>query len=79
MLKRDQRGLAYVVIAQYGPGGVGETLRAIDPARVEFTGGLAHSKMSRKELDALPALQADDWPSGLSPEGARDPGALNRN
>ena len=80
MLKRDQRGLAYVVIAQYGLGGVGETLRAVDPARIEFTGGLAHSKMSRKELDALPALQADDWPSALPPEGRRaNSGALNRS
>lgn len=29
--------------------------------------------------DALPALQADDWPSALTSAGARDPGALDRN
>jgi hypothetical protein len=80
MLKRDQRGLAYVVIAQYGLGGVGETLRAVDPARIEFTGGYAHSKMSGKEFDALPALRAGDWPSALPSEGQRtNPGALDRN
>jgi hypothetical protein len=72
MLKRDQRGLAYVVIAQYGLGGVGETLRAVDPARIEFTGGVARIKMSGKEFDALPALPADDWPSALPSEGQRE-------
>jgi hypothetical protein len=83
MLKRDQRELAYVVIAQYGLGGVGETLRAVDPTRIEFTGGFARSKMSRRELDALPALQADDWPSALPPQERRPnagaSGALDRN
>ena len=79
MLRRDQRGLAYVVVAQYGMGGVGETLRAVDPANIEFTADFAHSKISRKELDALPALQADDWPSALPSERAREPGALDRN
>lgn len=48
-------------------------------AREKFTGGFAHSKMSRKELDALSALQADDWPSALPPEGRRaNFGALDR-
>ncbi|MBG0799821.1 PRC-barrel domain-containing protein [Methylocystis sp. L43] len=78
MLKRDQRGLAYVVIAEYELGGVGETLRAVDPACIEFTDGVAHIKMSRKELDALPALQTDDWPSALPPAAQRIPGASDR-
>jgi hypothetical protein len=73
MLKRDQRGLAYVVVAQYGMGGVGETLRAVDPANIEFAADFAHSKISRKELDALPALQADDWPSALPSDARNSP------
>jgi hypothetical protein len=79
MLNRDQRGLAYVVIAQYGLGGVGETLRAVDPARMEFSGGFAHSKLTRRELNALPALEADDWPYALPCSGQQvSPGASDR-
>lgn len=65
MMKRDQRGIAYVVIAQYGQAGVGETLRAVEPARLEFTGTVARSTMSLSDVDALPALKPDDWPSAL--------------
>ncbi len=65
MLTQDQRSIAYVVISQHGVGGVGETLRAVDPAQLEFTGGAVRSKMSGHQLDALPALEADNWPSAL--------------
>jgi len=69
MMKREQRGIAYVVIAQYGEAGIGETLRAVDPARLEFTGTEARTTMSASEIDALPALKADDWPAALPRKG----------
>lgn len=67
---RASPGLGFVVFA---------TIAWSLTAREKFTGGFAHSKMSRKALDALPALQADDWPSALPSEGRRaNSGALDR-
>ncbi len=74
MLRRDQRSLCYVVIAHHGIGGVGETLRAVDPAELDFADGVARTKMSVAHLDALPALQADNWPSAFPSPGAGSPG-----
>ncbi|MGD9545706.1 MAG: PRC-barrel domain-containing protein [Methylocystis sp.] len=65
MLQRDQRSLAYVVIAQQELGGMAETLRALDPRRIEFGENHARSDITEKELDALPPLKADAWPSAL--------------
>lgn len=73
MLRRDQRSLCYVVIAHHGLGGVGETLRAVDPADLDFADGVARTSMSGARLDALPALQADNWPSAFPLAGKGSP------
>ena len=65
MLKRDQRNIAYVVIAQYGLGGLDETLRVLDPTRLDFAGEVVRARLSAKEFEALPAIEGDNWPSAL--------------
>jgi len=72
MLRRDQRSLCYVVIAHHGLGGLGETLRAVDPAELDFAEGVVRTKMSRARLETLPALQADNWPSSFPGRSASE-------
>lgn len=74
MLQRDQRNIAYVVIAHYGLGGLDETLHAIDPKQLDFACENVRARMSEREFEALPKLAADNWPSAL-PDQISEPTA----
>lgn len=65
MLQCDSRDLAYLVVSIGGVGGVGETLRALDPALVSYGAEGVQSKLSAAELEHLPELAADNWPEAL--------------
>ena len=79
MLKRDQRGLAYVVIAQYGMGGVGETLRAVDPANMSSQAVSRTAKCQGRNSTRYRRFKPTIGPAPYPLRGARDPGALDRN
>jgi hypothetical protein len=70
MLSREKRDLVYLVVSRGGLGGVGEKLHPLDPDAVQLTAEGVVSRLSGTEIDRLPALEPDRWPSEL-PRAAR--------
>lgn len=66
MAKCDGCGLAYVVIAVGGVGGVGERLYAIDPKHFVFSQGQIKMSLRSVDLDNLVAIQSDNWPASIA-------------
>ena len=54
--------IAYVVVAEGGVGGVGETLRRIDWADVRVDGETVSTALDRPAFDRLEQLEKDAWP-----------------
>ena len=54
--------IAYLVIAEGGVGGVGETLRRIDWHEVTVEGDVVKTKMERRQFEQLDKLEKDKWP-----------------
>ncbi len=54
--------LSYVVIAQGGIAGAGETLRAIAPGHLRF-GEKLRCRLSSSQLSAIPPIDDDAWPA----------------
>jgi sporulation protein YlmC with PRC-barrel domain len=62
MLRTDRAEIAYVVIGDGAFGGLGETLRAVEPARLEFQRGGVTARLGLDEFRALPPLEDGTWP-----------------
>ena len=54
--------IAYVVVAQGGVGGVGETLRRLDWRACRFDGNSVLASVGNMEFQRLPTLRRDHWP-----------------
>lgn len=54
--------LRYLVVAQGGVAGVGETFRRVDWHFAGVEEGAVKTDMSPEQFDRLPALQKDNWP-----------------
>lgn len=65
MLGCQDHAIEYLVVSCGGLGGVGETLHAVEPARVRFAADAITFDGDRGALCALPELKADDWPGHL--------------
>lgn len=62
MLSCDGGKLRYLVVAQGGVAGVGETFRRVDWHFAGVDGGAVKTDMSPEQFDCLPELQKDNWP-----------------
>jgi hypothetical protein len=67
MMDCRTKALIYVVTAEGGIGGVGETLRAISPARLHISASAITCDLSCIEWQAFPAIIDDKWPM-VAPE-----------
>lgn len=76
MLCREDRGIVYLVVSRGGVAGLGEHLYPLDPAAVEFSATEVVTRLSARQLAALPVLEPDRWPSRLPREASLD--ALTR-
>lgn len=54
--------IAYVVVAQGGLAGLGETLRKVPWPTVNFEGGRLAGQMDRREFETFEVIQRDRWP-----------------
>lgn len=54
--------IAYMVVADGGVGGVGETLRRIDWNDVTVQGNCVNTKLDRAGFERLDQLEKDEWP-----------------
>lgn len=54
--------LRYLVVAQGGVAGVGETFRRVDWHYAGVEAGAVKTDMSPEQFDRLPELQKDNWP-----------------
>lgn len=63
MVRCDDGGIDYVVVGKGGVGGVGETLHALPWATVRIEPGRIVTRLSEREIDALPAVDPSDWPA----------------
>ena len=55
--------VAYVVVAEGGVGGVGETLRRLDWRDVSGDGQALEASLDARAFSQLPRLERDHWPS----------------
>ena len=55
--------ISYVVVSEGGVGGIGETLRRLDWARVNVTGEQLGTDLSPAQFARLEQLQRDQWPA----------------
>jgi hypothetical protein len=62
MLSCDGGRLRYLVVAQGGIAGVGETFRRVDWRFAGVDEGAVKTDMTPGQFDSLPELQKDDWP-----------------
>lgn len=65
MMRCDDRGLAYLVVAEGGLAGVGERLHALDPGEVQFSSSGAHCDLTVSGLKSLTVLQQGQWPAEI--------------
>ena len=66
MLRCKGRDISYLVVSGGGGlGGVGDRLYLLDPALVDFSHDGLHSNLTEEALQALPEVQADNWPAAL--------------
>ncbi|MEO8142092.1 MAG: PRC-barrel domain containing protein, partial [Sphingomicrobium sp.] len=54
--------IAYLVVAEGGVGGVGETLRRIDWCEVRVDGDVVMTELDRRQFERLEKLEKDKWP-----------------
>jgi len=66
MIERESGRVNYVVVSIGGVGGVGETLRAIPFAQLSFEEDGIKTDLSKREIEALPARDRNDWPAALA-------------
>ena len=62
MAGRSSGRIAYLVVAQGGVGGVGETLRRVDWAAIDPDGAGIAACMDQAWFNDLPVLDKDSWP-----------------
>ena len=62
MAERGNGQIVYLVIAQGGVGGVGETLRRIDWGDVSVEGDGISTNLDRRAFEQLDQLEKDAWP-----------------
>lgn len=65
MLRCDRAEIAYVVIGDGGLGGIGESLRAVDPSRLEFKPEGIVAQFGRDEFLAMPPIGDGAWPQSV--------------
>ena len=65
MLRCTDKGLAYVVVSAGGVAGVGEELRAIDPAQLNFHPDGVSTELTLADFQQRPVLPLDHWPAQL--------------
>ena len=75
MMACDGKRLAYIVIAQGGVGGAGETLHALGPEHFEVTGDSVVCALTEADFAAVPPIDETAWPT-RAPDIAR--GAARR-
>ncbi|TVV76479.1 PRC-barrel domain containing protein [Sphingomonas solaris] len=63
MLRCGDKALAYVVVGVGGLAGIGEELRAVDPARLVFQEDGISTDMTLDDMQHLPVLPIDNWPA----------------
>lgn len=63
MVGAKEGRLAYLVVADGGVAGVGETLRCVDWHEVEEREGCFHARFDRERFEQLKTIERDDWPS----------------
>lgn len=68
MLRCDRAEIAYVVINDGVLGGIGESLRAVVPERLEFQRDGVRARFSRDAFLALPPLTDSAWPKSARAE-----------
>ncbi len=78
MLSRDDGRIIYFVVSRGGVAGVGEHLHPLDPALVEMTDAAVVTQLTGEQIDALPVLEADRWPSELPGAAKRRAGSDRR-
>lgn len=59
-------GIAYVVVASGGMGGIDERLRAVPRTHLAFDGDRLTLRMGRAGFERLPVLEDGDWPARAS-------------
>jgi hypothetical protein len=62
MLSCNGGALRYLVVAQGGIAGVGETFRRVDWHYAGVADGDVKTELTAESFDRLPELQADNWP-----------------
>ena len=62
MLSCDGGRLRYLVVAQGGIAGVGETFRRVDWHYAGVQNGEVKTELSQSDFDGLPELEKDNWP-----------------
>ena len=65
MLRCKDKALAYVVVSVGGVAGIGEELRAVDPARLVFHADGISTNLTQGDVQDLPKLPVDNWPAQL--------------
>ena len=65
MLRCKDKTLAYVVVSAGGVAGIGEELRAIDPACLNFHQGGITTNLTPTDFQERPVLAANHWPKEL--------------
>ncbi|WP_443478415.1 PRC-barrel domain-containing protein [Novosphingobium aerophilum] len=59
----ESGNVSYVVIASSGVGGIGEELRAVDRAQIDFACDRMKLRRPRAWFESLPPLADGDWPA----------------
>lgn len=62
MLSCDGGRLRYLVVAQGGVAGVGETFRRVDWHYAGVSDGVVNTDISPEQFEQLPEVQKDNWP-----------------
>ncbi len=63
MLSSDDNSIQYLVVSCGGLAGLGETLHALCAADLNFEAGVIRTKLTTDQVNGLPAIQPDHWPS----------------
>ncbi len=66
MIERRSGRINYVVVSVGGVGGVGETLHALPRDVLDFGQDAIVTRYSRAEIDALSAIERDNWPKSVA-------------
>jgi hypothetical protein len=66
MAGRQSGRLAYVVVAEGGVAGVGETLRRLPWERLAVEADRLTARLSTEEFESLKVVSKDDWPASRS-------------